>query len=165
MSGLSSRPDCSGPAITRPVRHFYYSLISFRLAARLLESTASLPTKFFLPQRHRARRVRRQVWFNNNSPSLGFLTSVHSKGVKVLCFDTVLQVLILNEIEGVRESTKSGMRVGLPALFCARNREMPSEGMPPPVFCKKSPQAIENKGWGSEKERQEISRVRKLLRN
>jgi hypothetical protein len=26
VSGLSSRPDCSGPAITRPVRHPYYSL-------------------------------------------------------------------------------------------------------------------------------------------
>ncbi len=26
MSGLSSRPDCSGPAITRPVRQFHYSL-------------------------------------------------------------------------------------------------------------------------------------------
>jgi len=29
-------------------------------------------------------------------------------------------------------------------------------GTTPPVFCKKSPQAIENKGWESEKERQEI---------
>ena len=26
MSGLSSRPDCSGPAITRPVRWLYYSV-------------------------------------------------------------------------------------------------------------------------------------------
>src|SRR6266436_3265749 len=25
VSGLSSRPDCSGPAITRPVRQFHYS--------------------------------------------------------------------------------------------------------------------------------------------
>src|SRR6266481_2291875 len=24
VSGLSSRPDCSGPAITRPVRRFHY---------------------------------------------------------------------------------------------------------------------------------------------
>src|SRR4029077_5383488 len=27
VSGLSSRPDCSGPAITRPVRQFHYSSI------------------------------------------------------------------------------------------------------------------------------------------
>jgi len=32
---------------------------------------------------------------------------------------------------------------------------------PPPVFCKKSPQAIENKGSGREKERKERSRARK----
>ena len=32
---------------------------------------------------------------------------------------------------------------------------------PPPVFCKKSPQAIENKGSGREKERKERKRVRK----
>jgi len=36
---------------------------------------------------------------------------------------------------------------------------------PPPVFLGKSRQAIENKGWESEKERQEIPRVRKLLRS
>jgi hypothetical protein len=28
VSGLSSRPDCSEPAITRPARHFYYIPIS-----------------------------------------------------------------------------------------------------------------------------------------
>ena len=27
VSGLSSRPDCSRPAITRPVRRIHYSLI------------------------------------------------------------------------------------------------------------------------------------------
>src|SRR5260370_41701620 len=37
-------------------------------------------------------------------------------------------------------------------------------GMPPRVFCKKSPQAIENKRWESEKERKERKRVRKLLK-
>ena len=38
--------------------------------------------------------------------------------------------------------------------------------MPPPTpaFCKKSPQPIENKGKELQKERQEISRARKLLR-
>jgi hypothetical protein len=35
----------------------------------------------------------------------------------------------------------------------------------PPVFLGKRLQAIENKGWGSEKERQEISRVGNLLRS
>jgi len=34
----------------------------------------------------------------------------------------------------------------------------------PPVFCKKSPQAIENKGRELEKESKEIPRVRKLLK-
>jgi len=35
----------------------------------------------------------------------------------------------------------------------------------PPVFLEKRLQAIEKKGWGSEKERQEISRGGKLFRN
>jgi hypothetical protein len=34
---------------------------------------------------------------------------------------------------------------------------------PPPVFCKKSPQEVENKGREVGKERQESSRVRKRL--
>jgi hypothetical protein len=34
----------------------------------------------------------------------------------------------------------------------------------PPVFCKKSLQAIENKGWGCKKEGQERKRVRKPLK-
>jgi len=33
--------------------------------------------------------------------------------------------------------------------------------MPPRVFCKKSPEAVENKGREAEKERQESLRVRK----
>src|SRR5579864_666487 len=39
-----------------------------------------------------------------------------------------------------------------------RQRELSGRGMPPPVFLKKSPQTIENKGRGHEKERQESSR-------
>ena len=31
---------------------------------------------------------------------LGFFVSVHSAGVEVLCFDTLLQVFILNELDG-----------------------------------------------------------------
>ena len=40
-----------------------------------------------------------------------------------------------------------------------------SRDTPPPVFLEKRLQAIEKKGWRSEKERQEISRGGKLLRN
>jgi hypothetical protein len=36
--------------------------------------------------------------------------------------------------------------------------------MPPPVFLSKSAEAIENEGLECEKERQESSRVRKLLK-
>ena len=43
-------------------------------------------------------------------------------------------------------------------------RGQKSEDTPPRVFCKKSPQAIENKRKQSEKEGQESSRARKLLR-
>ena len=167
MSGLSSRPHCSGPAITRPVRHLYYSLISFGLAARLPKSAR--------PRYKRNSSYRRgtedaefgtaSLVNNNSPPPLGFSQVFIQKGLKVLCFDTDLQVLILNEIEEGSRVDEKRDASGLPALFCARNREMPSEGMPPPVFCKKSPQAIENKGWGWEKERQEISRVGKLLRD
>jgi len=40
--------------------------------------------------------IRRNLgWMERGSP-LGFFVSVHSAGVKVLCFDTVLQVFILN---------------------------------------------------------------------
>ena len=103
---------------------------------------------------------------NNNSPPPGFLTSVHSKEVKVLCFDTLLQVFILKEIEEGSQVAGKRDASELSARYCgARKPRDADEGMPPPVFCKKSPQAIENKGWGPEKERQEISRVGKLLRD
>src|SRR5712692_2206023 len=46
--------------------------------------------------------------------------------------------------------------------FCASARRTSSRGgMPPRVFCKKSPEAVENKGRESEKERKERLRVRK----
>ena len=44
---------------------------------------------------------------------------------------------------------------------CGVGAEIPH----PPVFLGKRLQAIENKGWGAEKERQEISRGAKLLRD
>jgi hypothetical protein len=40
---------------------------------------------------------------------------------------------------------------------------LPGEVPPPRVFCKKSPQTIENKGHGRKKERQEKTRACKLL--
>jgi len=70
------------------------------------------------------------------------------KGVEVVCLDTLLQVLILKVDAG-------GLRI---APGC------PGRGMPPPAFCKKRLQAIENKERRSEKERQEISRGGKLLK-
>src|SRR5712691_13249874 len=46
--------------------------------------------------------------------------------------------------------------------FCASvQRTSSRRGMPPRVFCRKSPEAVENKGRESEKERQESLRVRK----
>jgi hypothetical protein len=38
--------------------------------------------------------LRREQVVNNNYPSLGFFISIDSKKVKLVCFDTVLQVLI-----------------------------------------------------------------------
>ena len=74
------------------------------------------------------------------------------KGVKVLCFDTLLQVLILNEIGERSRVDEKPDPSGLSArYFGARKPRDADEGMPPPVFCKKSPQAIENKGWDRKK--------------
>jgi hypothetical protein len=88
------------------------------------------------------------------------------KELKVLCFETLLQVFILNEIEEGSRVDKKRDAVDCSALYLiAWEPRDADEGMPSPVFCKKSPQAIENKGWGWEKERQEISRVGKLLSN
>jgi hypothetical protein len=74
------------------------------------------------------------------------------KGVKVVCFDTLLQVLILKGMEdgsGIGEKRSTLEPKGS------------AGGMPPRVFCKKSQQLIENKGRGPEKERKERKRVRK----
>jgi len=71
------------------------------------------------------------------------------KEVKVVCFDTLLQVLILKVDARPTESRIRASR----------------KGMPPPAFWGKSPQAIENKELRSEKERQEISRGGKLLKD
>src|SRR5258705_96198 len=49
------------------------------------------------------------------------------------------------------------------AQFDVLRRYTEAEGTPPPVFCTKSPQAIEKKGRESQKERQERKRVRKRL--
>ena len=71
------------------------------------------------------------------------------KGVEVVCFDTLLQVLILKV--DARRVEKSALNV--------------PRDMPPPVFWAKRLQAIENKERRSEKERQEISRGGKLLKD
>ena len=78
------------------------------------------------------------------------------KEVKVVCFDTLLQVLIL-KVDA--RQTESRMRAS-------------RKGMPPPVFWGKRPakrpagklQAIENNERRSEKEREEISRGGKPLK-
>ena len=46
-------------------------------------------------------------------------------------------------------------------LWLARDSRRWGRGMPPPVFLQKSPQTIENKGRGYEKETQESSRAGK----
>jgi hypothetical protein len=71
------------------------------------------------------------------------------KGVKVVCFDTLLQVLILKVDARQAESCIRGSR----------------KGMPPPAFWGKMLQAIESKGRRLKKERQEILRGGKLLKD
>ena len=91
------------------------------------------------------------------------------KIVKVVCFDTLLQVLILKMVSAVvpvcRATNTSDGKGNAEAQSAQRKRGR-SEceacvGTPPPVFCTKSRQIIEKKGRESEKERQESSRVRK----
>ena len=81
------------------------------------------------------------------------------KEVKVVCFDILLQVLILKEMEA---------GLGTDCLLRRGNSALPLkhlEGYTPlPVFWGKRLQAIENKERRSEKEGQEISRGGKLLK-
>ena len=74
------------------------------------------------------------------------------KRVKVVCFDSLLQVLILKEMEiqDVRE---------------VKDVEEMRDGTPPRVFWGKRLQAIEKKGGESKKERKEILRGGNLLKN
>jgi len=58
VSGLSSRPDCSEPAITRPVRQFHYSLIFVPLVINTrMDTVVSCPCgtrrEFISDSRHR----------------------------------------------------------------------------------------------------------------
>jgi len=74
------------------------------------------------------------------------------KGVKVVCFDTLLQVLILREMEGV---IKRGFR-----------ETMEREEVPPPrVFSEKRLQTIENKGNEGRKECKERAKRRQVDAN
>jgi hypothetical protein len=109
------------------------------------------------------------------------------KEVKVVCFDTLLQVLILKvdidrvvagetneesgqqraKIEGKDNATleargKQGKETQRAQSWRSDREE---RGMPPPAFFKKSAQTIENKGRRSKKERQEISRGGKPLKD
>jgi hypothetical protein len=83
-----------------------------------------------------------------SSRSPGFSQVLIPKEVKGVCFDTLLQVLILKVFRSK-------------GRFCAPES---GRGMPPPVFLSKSAQAIENKGSESEKKLQESLRVRKPLK-
>jgi len=94
---------------------------------------------------------------------------------KVVCFVTLLQVLILKEMEiqDVREVKDAKevkeVRSATFVLDGVGNNAVDVEGLafaldtPPPVFWEKRLQAIENKGWRPKKERQEISRGGKFL--
>jgi|SRR5258708_2253510 len=78
------------------------------------------------------------------------------KGDKVVCFDTLLQVLILKVDRGAQREG-----IGSPQRHGGTERL----GYPTPrVFCKKRLQVVENKGWQLKKERQEALRGRKRLR-
>jgi hypothetical protein len=74
------------------------------------------------------------------------------KGVKVVCFDTLLQVLILREMEA---AIKRGFR-----------ETMGREEVPPPrVFSEKRLQTIENKGNECRKECKETTKRRQVNAN
>jgi hypothetical protein len=73
------------------------------------------------------------------------------KEVKVVCFDTLLQVLILREmeIEDLRDVKDVEAEPQVSGRFAGDT--------PPPAFWEKRLQAIENKRSRSKKERQEIA--------
>ena len=86
------------------------------------------------------------------------------KEVKVVCFDILLQVLILKEMQ---ERTGIGERwgeIGSRSRMAMPEPKSREGGMPPRVFLQKSPQAIENKRLERAKERKERKRVRKRLK-
>src|SRR6266851_4079433 len=86
--------------------------------------------------------------------------------VKVLRFDTLLQVLILKvvrvAISVFLQPFARGDKSGLPQSHGSTEAESGATVTPPSrVFCKKSAEVIENKGREPQKERQESLRVRK----
>ncbi len=97
-------------------------------------------------------------------PSLCFSQVLILKEVKVVCFDILLQVLILKEMQ---ERTGIGERwgeIGSRSRMAMPEPKSREGGMPPRVFLQKSPQAIENKRLERAKERKERKRVRKRLK-
>ena len=150
-----------GPSATFIIARFPFG----SRRACLRQSSVATNEILLTAEAPRAPSLEPQVYLTITPLPLVFSQVFILKGVEVLCFDTVLQVLILNEIEEGSEVGEKRNALSVGNDVCARKPRDADEGMPPPVFCKKSPQAIENKGWGSEKERQEISRVGKTLRN
>jgi hypothetical protein len=78
------------------------------------------------------------------------------KEVEVLCFDTLLQVLILKEMQERRGTGEARVRKPRQTITQRRRgREGAAETPTPRVFLSKSAQVIETKGRESQKERQE----------
>jgi hypothetical protein len=87
------------------------------------------------------------------------------KGVEVVCFDTLLQVLILKEMEERSRIGEKRDEMGSASrMVSTPERKTLEGGMPPRVFLRKSLEVIENKRSDRKKERKERKRVRKLLK-
>ena len=87
------------------------------------------------------------------------------KGVKVVCFDTLLQVLILKKMEELSGISEKRDEMGSPnRMVSPLEPRGPEGGMPPRVFCNKSVEVVETKGRESEKKRQERKRVRNSMK-
>jgi len=67
------------------------------------------------------------------------------KGVKVVCFDILLEVLILKEMEERPRISEKRDVMGSPSGSRAAEKLAADGGMPPRVFCRKRLQTIENK--------------------
>jgi hypothetical protein len=76
------------------------------------------------------------------------------KGVKVICFDTLLQVFILKYIEGWSGSARErDDGTGVETNDNAETRRVRRRcgGMPPPVFCKRVRKLLKTNDRGAKK--------------